>query len=240
MSWFEKIVERQNAPDDSRDLRKGEVKELLLSSFKEVLPDFEFTTYKNNTYYFLRTKTFRGLELHETLNVLVGLKNKNISCSIASVLNKTYLFNSNYSNGFLSSHADLLATKSGSGVSNIEDSYYWHNRKIETVKEVIRKIALDFKEYGLQYLDLKHQRLHTSDLIRHGLDFIEKLMVDKGELRREIEKEINNAQQVVSRLKHPIFIQLRDKLQSIPNQSRDDRQRIARLTFELIELYYER
>lgn len=240
MSWFDKIVELQNVPDDSRAVNKGEMKELLLSCFKELLPDFEFKTYKNNTYYFLRTRNFRGLELYETLNVAFGLKDKNIACSIASVLNKTYLFTSTYNNGFLAAHRDLLAIKSGSGISNLEDSYYWHNGKITTVEKVIKDIAADFKKFGLQYLDLKYQRLDTSDLVRHGMGFIERLAVDKVELRIEIEKEIKNAQHVVSRIKHPVFIQLRDELQSIPNQSKDDRQKITGLTFELIEFYYER
>jgi len=236
----DKILELQNVPDDSRDLKRGEVKELIFNSFKDILPDFEFTTYKNSTYYFLRTKTVRGLELYETLNIIFGLKDKNFSCSIGSFLNKTYLFSSTYNNGFLAGHTDLLAVKSGSGISNIKDSYYWHNGKIVTVDKVIKKIATDFKEYGLQYLVLRQQRLETSDLVKHGLDFIEKLTVDKGELRREIEKERKNAEWVVSRINHPIFIQLRDELQSIPNQSRDDRQKISGLTFELIEYYYER
>jgi hypothetical protein len=105
---------------------------------------------------------------------------------------------------------------------------------------VIKKIATDFIEYGLQYLVVRQQRLETSDLVKHGLDFIKKLTVDKGELRREIKKEVKNAEWVVSRIKHPIFIQLRDELQSIPNQSRDDRQKISGLTFELVEYYCER
>ncbi len=240
MSSFEKILEQQNVPDESRNLKKGEVKELLLDSFKEILPDFEFTTYRNSTYYFLRTKTVRGLELYETLNITFGLKDKNFSCSIGSFLNKTYLLSSTYNNGFLACHTDLLAVKSGSGVSKLEDSYYWHNGKLVAVDKVIKKITTDFKEYGLQYLVVRQQRLETSDLVKHGLDFIKKLTVDKGELRREIKKEVKNAEWVVSRIKHPIFIQLRDELQSIPNQSRDDRQKISGLTFELVEYYCER
>jgi hypothetical protein len=129
MSSFEKILEQQNGPDESRNLKKGEVKELLLDSFKEILPDFEFTTYRNSTYYFLRTKTVRGLELYETLNITFGLKDKNFSCSIGSFLNKTYLLSSTYNNGFLAYHTDLLAVKSGSGVSKLEDSYYWQSDK---------------------------------------------------------------------------------------------------------------
>lgn len=240
MSWFEKILKRQNASDDSRDLKKGDVKGLLLNAFKEILPDFEFTTYKKSTYYFLRTKTFRGLELYEALNVTFGLKDKNASCSVASVLNKTYLFSSTYNNGFLNGHSDLLAIKSDSGISNIEDSYYWHNGKIVTVDKVIKRIATDFKEYGLRHLDLRKQRLETSDLVKHGLDFIDSLTVERGALQREMEKERKNAEWVLSRIKHPIFIQLREELQCVPNQSRDDRQNISGLTFELIEYYCER
>jgi hypothetical protein len=132
MSWFDKIQERQNTPDDSRELKKGEVKALLVNSFKTILPDFEFTIYKNSTYYFQRTRTVQRHEVCESLNVIFGLKDKMLSCSVASVFTKSDLYNSTYNNGFLTGHTDLLVIKSGSGASKIEDSYYWHNGKIVT------------------------------------------------------------------------------------------------------------
>jgi hypothetical protein len=240
MSWFDKIKERQNTPDDSRDLKKGEVKTLLMDSFKAILPDFEFTIYKNSTYYFQRTRIFQEYDIYETFNVIVGLKDKMFSCSAASVLNKSYLYTSTYNNGFLTGHADLLVIKAGSGASKIEDSYYWHNGKIVTVGKVINQITRDFKDFGLSYLDTRLNRIETSELVREGLKFIRTLTVDKAELKKDMETARRQAEYVVSRIKHALFIRLRDILQNVPNQSRGDRQKISGLTFELLELYYEK
>jgi hypothetical protein len=240
MSWFDKIKQRQNTPDDSRDLKKGEVKTLLVNSFKTVLSDFEFTTYKNSTYYFKKTRTLQGHEIYETLNVIFGLKDKMFSCSVASVFNKSYLYTSTYNNGFLTGHTDLLVIKSGSGASKIENSYYWHNGKIVMVDKVVNQIARDFRDFGLKYLDIRVKKIETSDLVRQGLNFIQTLAVDKYELKKEIETERKKAEYVVSRIKHPLFIQLRDMLQNVPDQAREDRQKISTLTFELLELYYEK
>ena len=240
MSWFDKIKERQSTPDDSRDLKKGEVKTLLVNSFKTILPGFEFITYKNSTYYFQRTRIFQGHQVYETLNIIFGLKDKMFSCSVASIFNKSYLYTATYNNSFLTGHADLLVIKSGSGASKIEDSYYWHNGKIATVDKVINEIARDFRDFGVNYLDIRLNKIETSDLVREGLKFIQTLTVDKTELKKEIETERKQAEYVVSRIKHPLFIQLRDMLQNIPSQSREDRQKISGLTFELLELYYEK
>lgn len=237
MNWFDKILERKNTPDDSRELKKGEVKGLLTNSFKTFLPDFDFAAYKNSTYYFQRIRTFRGLTLYETINIIFGLKDKVFSCSIASTLNKSYLFSSSYNNGFLVGHADLLVIKSGSGSSKIEDAYYWHNGKISTIEKVIHQITMDIKKYGLDYLDRRLKTLETHDLVRYGIDFIQKLTENKKTLKSEMERK--NSEYIVSRIKHPLFIKLRDGLQNIPNQTRDDRQKISGLTFELMEYYYE-
>jgi hypothetical protein len=240
MSWFDKIIKRQSTPDDSRDLKKGEVKALLANSFKTILPDFEFGTYKNSTYYSQRTRTLQGYEVYESLNVIFGLKDKMFSCSVASVFNKSYLYTSTYNNGFLTGHVDLLVIKSGSGASKIEDSYYWHNGKIATVDKVVNQIARDFRDFGLNYLDIRFKKIETSDLVRQGLSLIQTLTVDKDELKKEIETERKKAEYVVSRIKHPLFIQLRDMLQNVPDESREDRQKISGLTFELLELYYDK
>jgi hypothetical protein len=240
MSWFDKIQERQNTADDSRELKKGEIKSLMVNSFKIILPDFEFTTYKNSTYYFQRTRTVQGHEIYESLNVIFGLKDKMFSCSAASVFTKSDLYNSTYNNGFLTGHADLLVIKTGSGASKIEDSYYWHNGKIVTVNKVVNQIANDFKEFGLKYLEKRIKKIETSNLVRQGLSFIQTLAVDKEELKKQIESERKQTEFVLSRIKHPLFIQLRDMLQNGPDQSKEDRENILGLTFELLEFYYDK
>lgn len=239
MNWFDKILARKNTPDDSRELKKGEVKELLINSFRIHLPDFEFVLYKNSTYYFQRIRHSGPEQVFETLNIIFGLKDKMFSCSVASTVIKSYLYTSTYNNGFLVGHADLLVIKRGSGASNIEDSYYWHNGKIATVEKVIHEIASDIKSYGLSYLDKRLKRLGTHALVQHGLALIRRLTVDKQVLKNEIETDRKNAGYTLSQMKHPLYIELRDQLQGVPGQTKEDRQEIMGLTLELIEYYYE-
>lgn len=238
MNWFDKITARKNTPDDSRELKKGEVKELLINSFKTHLPDFDFVLYKNSTYYFQRVRHSGSWQVFETLNIIFGLKDKMFSCSVASTVNKAYLFTSTYNKGFLVNHADLLVIKTGSGAANIEDAYYWHNGKIKTVEKVINQIASDIKNHGLIYLDKKLKTLGTSTVVQHGLAFIQRLTVDKQTLKKEIETDRKNAEYFLSRMKHPILLELSSQLQNVPGQ-KEDREEIMGLTLELIAYYYE-
>ncbi|MBT1698882.1 hypothetical protein KK083_18455 [Fulvivirgaceae bacterium PWU4] len=216
------------------------MKELLVNCFKVHLPDFDFVLYKNSTYYFQRVRHSGSWQVFETLNIIFGLKDKMFSCSVASTVNKAYLFTSTYNKGFLVNHADLLVIKTGSGASNIEDSYYWHNGKIRTVEKVIDQIASDIKNHGLTYLDQKLKMLGTNVLLQHGLAFIQELTLEKQKLKKEIEADRKNAEYLLSRMKHPILIELSSRLRNIPGQTREDRTEITGLTLELVEYYYER
>jgi len=238
LNWYQKIFERKNQPDNSRGLTKGEVKELLINSFFTHLADFQFITYKGSTYFFQRTKHFGKHTVYESLNIMFTLKDGMFSCSVASNFNKTYITDSNYQGGLFGAHADLLSIKSGSG-SLLEDAYYWHNGKIMTVEKVIGNITNDLKRYGVPYLDRRFSSLETNDLVRHGLTFMENLTIDKAILKSDFQSEMKKVGYVVSRIKHPLFLELRSQLQHIPGQTMEDRQRISGLTFSLLEYYYE-
>ena len=147
------------------------------------------------------------------------------------------MFNTAYNSGFLVGHADLLEIKSGTGILKMEDSAYWHNGKIAMTRKVIDQITRDIQDFGLPYLDARFRKLETSALIQFGLDIISNQSLDKSELKEQIEKELRREKAVISRIKHPLYIELRDKLQRIPGQTREDRQEIPRLAFELIEFY---
>ena len=52
----------------------------------------------------------------------------------------------------------------------------------------------------------------------------------------EIESEQNNNGHVITRLKHPVYIELKESLQNMEGISRENRQEIPRLAYELIEI----
>lgn len=74
MNWFDKIQKKINEPDDSRELKNGEVKKILLETFSKVIPEFKFNCYRNGCYYFSREKQYKGLPIYETLHIGFSLK----------------------------------------------------------------------------------------------------------------------------------------------------------------------
>lgn len=101
------MSKHQNPSDESIDLKRGAIKGMLMASFGVSLPDFKFSTYKNGTYYFLRVRKFRSLNLCEALKVFVSVKGKLFSCVVISVVNNSYLYSSTYNNNFLNGQRDL-------------------------------------------------------------------------------------------------------------------------------------
>lgn len=240
MNWFDKINELTSKQDKSPELKKGEIKQILIQTASDILPDFEFLAYKNGCYTFQRLRQLNKLTVYEALHVIFMLKDKNFACSIASRLNPEYIFSNQYNTGLINPHKDLKVLRHNSGALNIQDAYYFHNGHVETTTGTVREIFGDFKKYGIPFLDKQFDRLKSHLIIKRGFDYIDDLQSNKENLKREITEELNKGGHLLSRIKHPIYIDLKEKLQSVGGQSKDDRQSIPKTAYELLELYWTR
>lgn len=240
MNWFDKIKDLTTKQDKSPELKKGEIKQILIQTSSEFLPYFEFLAYKNNCYSFQRLRQVNNLTVYEILHIIFTLKDKNFACSIASRLNPEYIFSTQYNTGLLNPHKDLKVLRHNSGALNIQDAYYFHNGQVETTTKAVKEIFGDFKKYGLIFLNEQLEKLKSNAIIKCGFDFIDDLQADKEKLKKEITEELNKGGLLLSSIKHPIYIDLKEKLQSISGQSKQDRQLIPKMTHELLEIYWTR
>lgn len=240
MNWFDKIKELTNKKDNSPELKKGEIKQILIRIANEILPDFEFLTYKNSCYIFQRIRRVRDLKVYETLHIIFTLKDRNFACSVASILNHEYIFSNQYNIGLINPHKDLKVLRHNSGVLNIQDAYYFHNGQVDTTTKTVKEIFGDFKKYGFPFLEKQFERLKSNAIIKYGLEYIDNLQTDKEKLKNEITEQLNKGGLLLSSVKHPIYLDLKDKLQSINGQSKNDRKLISKTAHELLELYWTR
>jgi hypothetical protein len=238
LNWLDKIKELTTKKDKSPELKKGEIKQILIQTASEFLSDFEFLAYKNGCYSFLRLRQVNNLRVYEKLHIIFTLKDKNFACSIASRLNPQYIFSNHYNNGLLNPHKDLKVLRHNSGALNIEDAYYFHNGQVETTTKTVKEIFGDFKNYGLPFLDKQIERLKSNSIVKCGFDYIDNLQTDKQKLKTEITEELNNGGLLVSSIKHPIFIDLKEKLFSVGGLTKDDRRVISKTAHELLEIYW--
>ena len=240
MNWFDKIKKITTKQDESPELKKGEIKQILIQTASEVLPDFEFLAYKKSCYSFQRIRQVNNLTVYEVLHIIFALKDKNLACSIASIINPEYIFSNQYNIGLLNPHKDLKVLKHNSGTLNIQDAYYFHNGQVETTTKTVKGIMEDYKKYGLPFLEKQLERLKSNSIIKCGLDYIDSLQTDKEKLKNELSEELNKDGLLLSSIKHPIYIDLKEKLQSISGHIKEDRQLIPKITHELLEIYWTR
>jgi hypothetical protein len=240
LNWIDKIKELTTKQDKSPELKKGEIKQILIQTVSEVLPDFAFLAYKNSCYSFQRLRQVNNLTVYEILHIIFTLKDKNFACSIASSLNPGYIFSNQYNIGLLNPHKDLKVLRHKSGALNIQDAYYFQNGQVETTTKTVREIFGDYKKYGLPFLDKQLERLKSNAIVKRGFDYIDDLQTDKQKLKNEITEELNKGGLLLSSIKHTIYINLKEKLQSVSGQTKEDRQKIPKTAHELLELYWTR
>lgn len=226
--------------DKSPELKKGEIKQILIQTASEFLPDFEFLAYKNSCYIFQRLRKVNDLTVYEILHIIFTLKDRNFACSIASRLNPEYIFSNQYNIGLLNPHKDLKVLRHNTGALNIEDAYYFHNGQVETTTNTVKEIFGDLKKYGLPFLDKQLEKLKSNSIIKCGFDYIDDLQTDKENLKTEITEELNKGGLLLSNIKHAIYLDLKEKLQSVNGQSKEDRQIVPKTAHELLELYWTR
>jgi len=237
---MDKIKELITKQDKSPELEKGEVKQILIKTASEVLPDFKFLAYKNSCYSFQRLRQVNNLTVYEMLHIIFTLKDRNFACSISSRLNPEYIFLSQSNIGLLNPSQDLKVLKHKSGVLNFQDAFYFHNGHVETTKKTVKEIFGDFERYGLPFIDKQVERLKSNSIVKCGFDYIDEMKIDKQKLKTEISEELNKGGYLLSSIKHPVFVDLKDKLQSVSGQSREDRQLIPKVAHELLEIYWTR
>jgi hypothetical protein len=172
------------------------------------------------------------------LHVLFSLNGKNFSCSVSSRLNKEYVSSKSYNIGRINPHVDLIALKRGTGVVGIEEAYYFHNGKVQTTTRLVGQICKDFTAHGVPFLNKHFERLRTNQIVNAGLNYIKQLQEDSQELQSQINNELKQVGYVASRLMHPAYVNLKETLQAIPNQTLEDRQNMPGLAYELLELLW--
>jgi hypothetical protein len=238
VSWIDKIKSMINKEDKSPELKKGGIKNILLTVAAKHLSDFHFLDCHRSCYTFQRIRNVGGYNVYETLHINISKKDKNFACSVASRLNSSLLYNDQYNSGLINPHTDLIVLKKGTGVIPIEEAYYWHNGKIESATNIVESIFKDYVEYGLPFLERQFVMLTNNEIIKEGLAYISGLNIDKVLMKIEIETQLRQNGQMISGVKSPIFIDLKEHLQKIKGQTISDRKQIPKFAFELLELYY--
>ncbi|WP_057940590.1 hypothetical protein [Algoriphagus resistens] len=239
MGWFEKIKKKTEKEDGSCELKRGEIKTILIDNFTTEIPVFKFTTYKNGTYFFERIRKIIEYNLYETFHISFGLKDKSFACSVSSTLNPTYRFTGNYNSGILTKHVDLIVLKKKTGIIPVNEAYYFHNGRLDTTTKVVKDIVSDFKKHGLRFLDKRIEDLKSNEVFEHGLKFYENITIDRKELKEQIELELKQCDYITSRIEHDLYLDLKTKLLAIPNQEKELRQKIPGFAYALLEYYLE-
>lgn len=123
------------------------------------------------------------------------------------------------------------------GVINIEDAYYFHNGKLNKTKNIIEKIADDYKTYGIKYLDDSFKRMENNEFLNIGLKYVSDLSNEPKVLKTELEDELKKAKYQLTKIEHPQYIELKRLLTNVKYGDKSERQGIPKLAYELIEYY---
>lgn len=239
MSWYLKFKSKMENKDDSPELKRGQVKQILISEFGRELPEFSFLEYRNGCYTFEHVQIINNRYVYEHLHVLFSLKNGRFSCSVASRINKKYLRSKNYNGGLINRHVDLIVLKKRTGINAIEDSYYYHNGRVKYTTKIIKQIIKDFNKNGKLFLQKQLYKFENSNLLKVGFSFIETLDIDKQELNDQLTKELNSCGYLISSIKNETYLNLKSELQNVKGIERETRKEIPKLTYELLEFYIQ-
>lgn len=237
MSWYSKIKSKIEKKDDSPELKRGQVKQILISEFERELPEFNFLEYRNGCYIFENIRTINGRNVYEHLHIIFALKDRNFCCSVASRINKSYMTSNSYNTGLINRHIDLIVLKKGTGIIPVEEAYYFHNGQVQTTTDIVKQIAKDFNKFGKSFLQKQAKQFEKSDLLKTGFSFIENLEIDKSELKEQMEKDLNSGGHLISSIKNDTYLKLKSELQNVKGTDRDTRKNIPKLTYELLDFY---
>lgn len=210
-------------------VKHSELKSLLTEGMKRHLPSFRFLTAATGVYHFQRIKDFRDYDLREAIHFAFSLSDHSMHVSISSRINHVHTLTPAYNNGLINPHVDLCTI--------LNKAPYQSDGTFDSLTTVINEAFNDLTTHGMSFLESRWNDLQNNALINLGIDIIELWRHDRTMLRNEISVQLRKAKLMVSRLRHPICNDLREQLESIPNQTDSDRHKIQQLAFELIELY---
>jgi len=125
--------------DYKRELKKGEIKEILISEISNTLSEFNFENYQSNSYYFQRVRNYKHFPIYEILAIAFSLKNKIFSCSISSCFDKEKRFSNEYNTGKLNRHTALIVLKKNSTITPMDEKFYYFNGRVEAAKKLSLK-----------------------------------------------------------------------------------------------------
>jgi hypothetical protein len=239
MNWYSKIKSKIEKKDDSPELKRGQIKQILISEFEKKLPEFDFLEYKNGCYTFEKIRIINGRNVFEHLHIIFALKDRNFSCSVASRINRNNLRSNSYNIGLMNPHIDLIVLKKGTGVIPVEEAYYFHNGQVKTTTKIIIQIIKDFELFGKQFLEKQAKRLEHNKLLIVGFEFINNLVVDKKKLNEELEDDLESGGYLISSLKNETYLELKTELQNVKEVDKETRKDIPKLAYELLKLYCE-
>jgi hypothetical protein len=227
-------IEEKN---DSPELKKGQVKHILISEFQKSLPRFEYLEYKNGCYTFERISKTNVPKIFEHFHIVSSTKERSFSCSVASRINRSYLNSYSYNTGLINPHIDLIVLKKGTGVNPQEEACYFHNGQVNTTVKIIQQIVKDFKSYGEPFLEKQRKQFEKSNLLKVGFDFIGKLDVNKQSFKLELENSLKMGGHLISNIKNKTYLKLKSELQNVTGVDRETRKNIPKLSYELLDFY---
>lgn len=222
--------------DNSRELKPGEIKGILICTAARFLPDFKYLMYQKG-YYFQRERSVLGMEVAEIICIQFSLKGHTMDCNMGSFLNRQKIFDQNYSSSLINPTECLKFYKNQTKTLPLEKSCYLHNGRVLGTERAVEEIFDDCRKYGLQFFDKQMQNLKSNPLVLRGLEYISHLKADKKQLQTELETELRQGDYNLGQIHHPVYIELKESLQHLQGIDRETRKRIPKLAYDLLELY---
>lgn len=233
---FDRLRYKKQEIDESPELKRGEFKKILLSLMSTSFPVFEFIDYKNQCYAFRRTLKINQHEVIEGINFTFSLKEKLCNCSVESRLDHRYVGRSAYNTGLINPHIDLITLKLDKGVLSFQEAHYHHTGRVKSTTDMTQKIISDLEIYGQRFFKNQQENLKSNELLKSGLKILMTLGQLPSTVKLEIQDELKVKEYMISRIRHPLYLEIKENLQGIEGLTRELRREIPRLAYELLEL----
>lgn len=224
--------------DNSRKLKRGEVKDLLLIEGARVCPAFSFLHYRNTLYSFQRISPFRSQHVFELLHIGFSLRGGLMNCSVSSTINPCRRNRHQFGTGLMNGYWDLTDLKAGFSGLPIEKSVYQHNSQVATTTFAVERMFADIRKFAIPHFDSHRLKLEKSKIVIEGLRYIDEITIDANIVRQQVEGDLKNSGGFYSSIASSTYLDLKRFLQSIPGQTREDRKLIPRTAYELLELFW--
>lgn len=220
-----------------RFARRGEIKNLIVAEMKKQLPEFRLLTHSTGVQYFQRSREYLGHELHEVFHIVPSYNDARIACSVSSRLNEIHALSPLYDQGFINPHVDISSLRNGGSMVEEQLAWYRHKGTLDSVIKSIAIVVYDCRTVGIPWLDRRWSALHTERLVRFGIHAIELWDHDTTMLKNELELQLRKAKGIPTAIRHPVFNELKNQLIKVAGRPMYDKEKVERLTFDLLELY---